>query len=128
MEPWKPVLKAKIPPSEATGQASPLAPEPLTAVEMPTTGRWRCSDPVDPKNCASPKLKMPPSVPTALAGKEVPARRQPLRDTGRRGNQGDYDGNRDLTDPTSADGESVIHDPANLIAISSPNTPTCQAP
>jgi hypothetical protein len=32
---------------------------------MLTTGRWRFIEPVDPKNCADPKVTIPPSKPTS---------------------------------------------------------------
>jgi hypothetical protein len=32
---------------------------------MPTTGAFKLSDPVEPENAASPKVKMPPSDATS---------------------------------------------------------------
>jgi hypothetical protein len=43
--------------------------QPVTAASavgvMLTTGRWRFIEPVDPKNCADPKVTIPPSKPTS---------------------------------------------------------------
>ena len=50
-----------MPPSAATSQY----PLPEGVAAMPTMGWSRCSDPVDPKNGASPKEKMPPSEATS---------------------------------------------------------------
>src|SRR5664280_987349 len=50
-----------MPPSEATSQY----PLPSGVDAIPTTGLWRVRAPVEPKNAASPKLKMPPSDATS---------------------------------------------------------------
>ena len=49
-----------MPPSLATSQYPPRS----AVGEIPTTGRCRVIEPVEPLNCADPKLKMPPSPPT----------------------------------------------------------------
>jgi hypothetical protein len=50
-----------MPPSEATSQY----PCPDGVVVMAAMGWFRCMPPVDPKNEASPKLKIPPSAATS---------------------------------------------------------------
>ena len=50
-----------MPPSDPTIQYPPVA----SSAAMPTTGALRGCPPIEPWNSASPKAKMPPSLPTS---------------------------------------------------------------